>query len=523
MKYFILIALQFLITFQLYSREYKFQNNNYFKKVYLYSREYRILKPSQINLSDYPDLEKHSPKKQHYSFIVVNSQGKLIRNSDLIKKVFFAEKYSQLNYKSLNELLAEYNRTNYQVIENKELLEGQNQNYFPTLTVLISFLEGKKLSNQLTEKDKSNIYKLLLNLVKNPSQCYRDLCHEIMDKSVTMNKDSIELIKNIQYKVISYRQAENIEKQRLAIASAETIISIIEDDLEDISVKFTHADIHSKEFLAKYNGKIPINNLKNINTMSLYNFTAKTFQKLFNNVEIHKKLLISLKINKCQYIESPADYEDAAELSTKHFPLYKGQYHLYSVPENIQNKYPNTLFYDKFDSKLLRWICIGKNQAQISKNGLSNNGDGWNYSGISSKVLFHPDNGTLILECQGKIGNGKGSFGFGEKKLGTNGEKGVLPFIGFLFNQDIDGSGAVDFRINNEKVAHQIRVILDLKEEHRFKIILDKSDKVSFYIDDKKVFTQTFKSSIFGSESVVISSNSDDYLWQEVIVRQDKI
>ncbi len=66
----------------------------------------------------------------------------------------------------------------------------------------------------------------------------------------------------------------------------------------------------------------------------------------------------------------------------------------------------------------------------------------------------------------------------------------------------------------------QLKVYTELSRIHVFKLILHQKGGVSFYIDEKKVYSHPFQTNSYGSESIILSSKGTNSRWKEIIVYQ---
>ncbi len=520
----------FLITLALSveGREYRFDVTRYFKKVRIHSKLYYLTDPMGINYKEYKELRKRNifttiaktPGQRLY--VILSHTGKLVRNKKIIQKALFTLRYSQLNDREIDALTSPLIQSNKRIDESLQRLNTSHSHYFTQMSHIVYLVNPKAQLNDddgyLIQQD--SLARFIRLFLKNPVKGFKRTLVEILVKSRELNNLVIKRLRKSKQQVLSYQEALNMEQLLIGLiygsATNDLLYEYSDDSLKNLSL----AKSQAVKILKKQRKKLSLRRLKKMNPITLIRRAKKLFHKVYEDEEVFQMLIESIEERQDNLIRTLGDYKKTAQRIAIIIPYYKANYNDYSIPERIKEGYGNTIFYDDFSDSLTRWKALGPTKATIIDKALSTHGNGWYYSGVTSKVLFNVYRGDLSLEVTVQIGEGKGSFGFGEKKIGSHGEKGVIPIIGFLFNQDTDGSGVIDFRINNEQVDTSSRIAVDLRKKHHFKILLYTKKGIAFYIDGKKVLDYPFDARIFGSESLVLSSMTDDYRWQDVLVHQ---
>ncbi len=524
----IIILLLIALSLDVEGREYRFEVNNYSKKVRVHSKIYHLGDPMRIEYKNYKELRKRniftrivkSPGRQLY--LVLTHRGKLVRNKKIIQKALFTLHYTQLNDREIDYLINPLIQSNNGIVKSIQRLNTPDSHPFTQMNHIVYLLNKKA---QLNDDDgyfiqQDSLARFILLFLKDPVKGFRRTLMGILDKSRQLNNLAIERLKKSRQTVISYQEALNMEKLRIGLVYGTATTDFLYEHSDDSLENLTSAKSQAMNILKKQRKKLSLRRLKKMNPLTLLRKARKLFHKVYGAEEVLQILTESIKERQDNLIRTLGDYKKTAQRATRVIPYYKANYDDYPILDRIKGDYDGVIFYDDFSNSLIRWKALGPTKSTVRDKTLSTNGNGWYYSGVSSKVLFNVSRGDLYLEANVQLGQGKGSFGFGEKKIGTHWEKGVIPMVGFLFNQDTDGSGAIDFRINNEQVDTSTPIAVDLRGKHHFKIVLYRTKGISFYIDGKKVLDYPFDSRIFGSESIVLSSMTDDYKWHNVLVHQ---
>ncbi len=532
MKLKIFIIIFFIVqSLPLLAREYEFAKISNFKTIQLYGKFYNVVKTKYINLNQHKELASSKEiirKKSRYrkeigeTYIVLTKMGILVRDNDIIEKALFTKPYTQLtNYEfekittPIKEIIANYDKA----IKKLKLRKGQQ--YFSSLKPLIYLIhEDDKVEVDLSLENKKQLMKFNELILSQPVKGLKITLIEILQRSKELSQKCIKLLRKKRNKIVSFEEALEIDQLRYGLVYGSSTSDFINgSDIQSIQ-ELEMAEEIAEELLEKYKKQQLFN--KQENMIKLLSTMKRVFHQVYEEEDVFTELVDYMDQARAIMIKHPKRLKKRAVYSSRYFPYYKSNYGQFSIPEDIKEEYETVLFYDDFTEDLKRWLVLGPTNSFIKNNTLNTNGNGWYPSGVSSRVLFNPHSGNTYIESKVKIGEGKGSFGFGEKKLGNQGKKGVLPFIGFIFNQSVEGSGSVDFRINNEIAYTQFRVMVDLKRIHKFKLKLHQNDGIDFHVDNKKVYHHSFRSTSFGSESVVLSSSSNDYSWIKIIVYQEK-
>ncbi len=520
----------FLITLSLplEGREYRFDVTHYFKKVRIHNKIYYLRDPMRINYKKYKELRKRNifttiaKTSGHQLYIVLTHTGRLVRDKKTIQKALFTLHYSQLNDREIDHLIKPLIQSNKQIDESIQRLNSPLSHHFTQMSHIVYLLNKKANLNDddgyLIQKD--SLARFIRLFLKDPVKGFKRTLAEILRKSQELNNLAIERLRKFKQQVISYEEALNMEQLLIGLIYGSATTDLLYEYSDDALENLTSAKSRANKILKKQRKKLSFRRLKKMNPITLIRRAKQLFHKVYGDEEVLQMLTESIEERQDNLIRTLGDYKKTAQKTAGLIPYYKANYNDYPIPNRVKEDYEDVIFYDDFSDSLIRWKALGPTKAIIIDKTLSTHGNGWYYSGVTSKVLFNVCRGDLSLEANVQLGEGKGSFGFGEKKIGTHGEKGVIPIIGFLFNQDTDGSGVIDFMINNEQVDTSSRIAVDLRKKHHFKIVLYTTKGIAFYIDGKKVLDYSFDARIYGSESLVLSSMTDDYKWHDLLVHQ---
>ncbi|MDH5681471.1 MAG: hypothetical protein OEZ36_07785 [Spirochaetota bacterium] len=515
------------ISFSFFGREHHFFPGKFLKEVEVNGQIYRVVPFDYIHNNHKiklktplkpPNLKGHKVKP----LLVLNRKGKLIRDIPTLTKVLFTATYSQLSYPEITEL------TNPLIMTQEKLGTVLKQKALQGKTYLKNF----KLLEYLIHKDvpfdeellstihKGKLIDFIDNLLRDPDSGFLLIIREILSQSKDLCQKGIKQFLGLEGVILSYEEALELEGFRHALAYGAASYDFLKSETNISHMKLSQAKTKTTTIINQFSPYGVRAVLKNKPKRNLIVFAKDIIQIVYGDEVYYKKYLDFIKTGRTNIIRNLDDYLSQARYSASFIPFYQSNYSDYPVAPHIKSKYPHTLFHDNFSGSLNRWLFFGSGKPYTSGRDLKISTNGWYYSGASSRVLFNPRGGDIHMELLARLGQGKGSFGFGQKLVGPGGKKGIIPKLGFLFNQDIDGSGSVDFRINNELVETQFRLMLNLRKDHSFKLIITKDNGVFFFIDDKKVYENSFSALGFASESVVFSSKSNDYLWKELFVQQ---
>ncbi|MDH5682056.1 MAG: hypothetical protein OEZ36_10745, partial [Spirochaetota bacterium] len=515
------------ISLSFFGREHHFYPAKFLKEVEVDGHVYRVVSLDQIKKKNRQNLHNKAitPQKRNNKskpLVVLNSKGKLIRDIPTLQKVFFTGIYSQLSPQDIREITSPLSLVDKEISSaiSREGLSGRT--YINNL-FLMEYLIHKDFPFQESLADttqKSKLIDFIDKILRDPDSGFLLMIREIMTQSKVLSQQGIKRFQAMEDTVLSFEEAQEIEGFRQALAYGSASCDFLGAVKQIKKQRLSQAKIKSKAILNQFSPSGLKAILKEKPVKNLILFAKDVIQIVYGEEQLYRRFLHFIKDGRTKIIRNIRDYLPQARYSAFIVPFYKSNYSDYPVPSKVKERYPHTLFHDNFSGSLNRWHFYGSGKPSQADRVLKIGSNGWYYSGASSRVLFNPRGGDVHLEILARLGQGKGSFGFGEKLIGAGGKKGIIPKLGFLFNQDIDGSGSVDFKINQELVETQFRLMLNLRKDHSFKLVLSKDNGVSFFIDHKKVYENPYKGSSYGSESVVFSSKSDDYLWKEILVQQ---
>lgn len=512
-------------------------------KVRIKGATYLIVKPWNIidnknKLARY-HFERNSDNED--ILVVINQDGKLIRNVNLIWKAFLTSEYSQLDDEEIDELLDFPDDVDDLFDEFDENNDNYSPQYVDDLYISLCFFKTTKPKNLLKYSnycDSNTIARIITGLKKNPVLTYNILLMDVIFNCQQELKQISKKIKKNEDKVISFRDSLHRYKMKVILMYCNAISSLSNNYplFENATIKNKGKTKNKSKNKSKNNLPLISSNAnsKNNNKLSLKSSFDQAHDLLFEALKNEKSFV---KLNKSinrgfkKLLKEENEILEDAVLSATYFPIYGFSEGEYDLPKKLKNKYKaqTVLFYDDFDSDLDRnWelhgnpkpvLTVSKKKRKSKKSCLNTNGDDLFYSSVCSKNMFNACNGVVNIEVLFKSGKGKGNFGFGSYIINDALEKGVEPIIGFVINHQRTGS--ISFIVNDEVVINKSHSF-DLSKKVKLNLILSYDKGVNFKVNGNIVYSSDYKVHNIGSESVVISSTSDDFLWEYILITQQK-